>query len=68
MKQLILFMVVFLVGCSVNSGPHVTYHRVEQPSKIMYYCEYSDHWFSMDRTIAICDTLEECNGKCSNLK
>lgn len=68
MKQSFLFLVVFLVGCSFNSGAHISYHRIEQPSKLMYSCNYSDHWFSWDRTIAMCETLEECNQKCSALK
>lgn len=66
MRKLILLL--FCTGCSLNAGPHVTYHRIMQPDKMMYSCNMSDHWFSMDRTVAMCDTLEECNEKCAALK
>lgn len=60
----LLILLVLLTGCSLNQGSHVTYHRVEMPAKIMWYCEFSDHWYSWNRTLAMCETMDECNEIC----
>lgn len=66
MRHLLLLAVMMVVAsCSLNTGPHVTYGHVDV---LKYYCNYSDHWYSQDRTIAMCDTQQECNDKCAALR
>lgn len=57
----ILFCLL-LAGCSLNVGPHV---RATQILVTKYVCEYSDSYTSQDRTLAYCDTQQECNEICA---
>ena len=61
-------MLVVVAGCSCSVGPHVTHRQIDMPSVLKYECVYSDHWYTWDRTIALCDTQSECNDTCAKLE
>lgn len=58
-------LIVCLLLCSCTKGPHVSSRSV-YISK--YACEYSESIWTQDRTIALCDTVEECNKICEGLR
>lgn len=59
-----MLFALLLSGCTLNVGPHVTTEALQITK---YACQYSDHWFSWNRTIALCNTAEQCNAICEKL-
>lgn len=62
MKKVIL-AALLLTACT--KGTHVT---TSQRYIMMYQCEYRSGWFTTDRTVALCDKIEECNKICAEYK
>ena len=65
MKKFLLVLGLFLGGCS--KGPHVASSQECGAYKVKYRCDYSNSVWQTNRTIAICDTQEECNKICATL-
>jgi hypothetical protein len=61
MKKLV---VICLMLASCSKGPEVVQRQV---SVQKWSCEYSDSRFSRNRTVAICETSDECNKLCAAL-
>ena len=70
MKYFILLFL--LVGCSENSIPYgyrvTTYVRDFCTTKSFFYCNEIRRFPYNDTTAAICDSREECNTICENLR
>ena len=57
-----LFLFLLLAAC--RRGPHVTEKRV---MVTMYACSDSGSVWHIDRTVAVCATVQECNEVCARL-
>ena len=58
----ILFLLLLLAAC--RRGPHVT---ATQVTVTMYECRDSGSVWHIDRTVAVCATVQECNTICAAL-
>jgi len=62
MKLLLLF-ILFLTGCGEGFSVK-EYGRSKTIYEYYYECEHSKPLFSIDVTVAVCGTKEECNKIC----
>lgn len=63
-KKIAALLLATLSLAACRKGPHVTVIHVQTSA---FACEFSDSYLAMDRTVAICQTAQECSKICDDL-